>query len=260
MKTLQRSVGKTDIGGEPIPTVFRTFQEHNITFRRSDLSMIAGTPGAGKSTLALALALRAQVPTLYISADTSAHTMAMRLYSMITGRSQIEAETQLNTNAVEARTKLQTTDHMFWSFESAPTLSDIDQEVKAFEEVWGEPPALIIVDNLMDITTDSPEDHSSLKHIIKELKYLARKSNAAVVVLHHTKESYTGNPCQPMAAVQGMVNQLPALILTVAQTANNMLGVAAVKNRYGKSDPNGDSPVWLQFNGEFMFIADTDIR
>jgi predicted ATPase len=92
MKTLSRSVGRSDIGGEPMPSVFRTFEQNKIIFRRSEVSLIAGTPGAGKSTLALALALRMQAPTLYVSADTNAHTMAMRLYSMIEGVSQTDAE------------------------------------------------------------------------------------------------------------------------------------------------------------------------
>ena len=92
MKTLSRAVGRPDIGGEPMATVFRTFETNQIVLRRAEVSMIAGTPGAGKSTLALALALRMQAPTLYLSADTNAHTMAMRLYSMITGVSQSEAE------------------------------------------------------------------------------------------------------------------------------------------------------------------------
>ena len=56
MKTLSRSVGRPDIGGEPMPTVFRTFETNQIVIRRSEVSVIAGTPGAGKSTLALALA------------------------------------------------------------------------------------------------------------------------------------------------------------------------------------------------------------
>ena len=57
MKTLSRAVGRPDIGGEALPTVFRTFEANQITLRRAEVSMIAGTPGAGKSTLALALAL-----------------------------------------------------------------------------------------------------------------------------------------------------------------------------------------------------------
>ena len=95
MRTLARAVGSKDIGGEPLPTVFRTFETNKVVIRRAEVSMIAGTPGVGKSTLALAIALRSKVPTLYVSADTNAHTMAMRLLSMITGRNQTEAEQML---------------------------------------------------------------------------------------------------------------------------------------------------------------------
>ncbi len=51
MRTLARAVGSKDIGGEPLPTVFRTFDVNKIVIRRAEVSMIAGTPGAGKSTL-----------------------------------------------------------------------------------------------------------------------------------------------------------------------------------------------------------------
>jgi len=257
MKTLSRSVGRSDIGGEPMPAVFRTFEQNKIIFRRSEVSLIAGTPGAGKSTLALALALRMQAPTLYVSADTNAHTMAMRLYSMIEGVSQTDAEKIISEQPDLARQKLAQARHIYWSFDSSPSLSDLDDEVTALEETLGESPALIVVDNLMDINMDGGEEFGAMRSALKELKYLARDTNAAVVVLHHTKEGYSGTPCQPRSSVQGMVNQLPALILTVGQQ-DGMLGVASVKNRYGKADPSGNSPVWLQFLPEYMFIADLE--
>jgi replicative DNA helicase len=103
MRTLARAVGSADIGGEPLPSVFRTLDSNKIIFRRAEVSMIAGTPGAGKSTLALAIALRTKVPTLYVSADTNAHTMAMRLLSMITGKPQSEAEQMLIDKVDESR-------------------------------------------------------------------------------------------------------------------------------------------------------------
>jgi hypothetical protein len=37
-------------------------------------------------------------------------------------------------------------------------LQDIDEEVQAFEELWGCSPTLIIVDNLMDVATDAGEE------------------------------------------------------------------------------------------------------
>lgn len=257
MKTLTRSVGKSDIGGEAMPSVFRTFDNNQIILRRAEVSMIAGQPGAGKSTLALALALRMQAPTLYLSADTNAHTMAMRLYSMIEGVSQSEAEKIISEHPDIARQKLAKASHIYWSFDSNPGLGDIDDEVTAIEEMLGEPPALIVVDNLMDVAMDGGEEFGGMRSAMKELKYLARDTNAAVLVLHHTKESYSADPCPPRSAVQGMVNQLPALILTLGQH-QGLMAVAPVKNRYGKADPSGNTPVWLQFNPEYMFIADLE--
>ena len=261
MRTLARAVGSKDIGGEPLPTVFRTFDVNKIVIRRAEVSMIAGTPGAGKSTLALAVALRSKVPTLYISADTNAHTMAMRLLSMISGQPQSTAEQMLIESVEESRKTInEHSGHIFWSFDSAPTLADLDMEVSAFEELWGCPPTLIVIDNLIDISNDSGEEFAAMRSTIKELKYLARDTNAAVLLLHHTKESYPGNPCQPRSALQGMVAQLPALILTVGTNAPGYIAVAPVKNRYGKADPTGDTSFWLQFNPEVMEVSDIPER
>jgi hypothetical protein len=261
MQNLARIVGRQDLGGESIPDVFKVFGENNIRIRRSELSMIAGTPGAGKSTIALAIALRSSVPTLYICADTNPHTMAMRLYSMVTGVPQREAEEILANDPAQVKHSLAAASHISWSFDSTPSLDDIDEEVLAFEEVWGISPHLIVIDNLMDVATDSGEEFAAMRAVMKELKYLCRDTDAAVLVLHHTSENFPGDPCQPSKAVQGKVNQLPALILTVGQSQTaGLLGVAPVKNRYGSADTAGKTPVWLSFAPEYMYIADLDHR
>lgn len=255
MRTLVRSVGRPSIGGEPIPTCFKTFEANKIIIRRSEVSMFAAAPGVGKSTLALAIALKSKVPTLYISADTNAHTMAMRLASMISGKNQSDVEGMLSEDIGWTKAVLAKSSHIVWSFESAPTLQDISEEVQAFEELWGCPPTLIVVDNLMDVATDGGEEFASMRAIMKELKYLARATNAAVVVLHHTSEAVVGSPCQPRSAIQGKVAQLPALICTLG-TIGTSMGVAPVKNRYGKADANGTLMTWLAFNPEYMFVDD----
>jgi predicted ATP-dependent serine protease len=140
MKTLVRSIGRSDIGGEPLPSVFKTFDANKIIFRRAEVSMLAGVPGVGKSTLALALALKMRVPTLYISADTNAHTMAMRIASMISGKNQTDVELLMSNDIGWTKAILEKSNHIVWSFDSSPTLQDIDEEVQAFEEQWGCPP------------------------------------------------------------------------------------------------------------------------
>lgn len=120
----------------------------------------------------------------------------------------------------------------------------------------GHNPSLIVVDNLIDISDGGGEEFSQMRQTMKELKYLARLTNAAVLVLHHTSEAYDGHPCPPRSAIQGKVSQLPALICSVAQTATGDLAVAPLKNRYGKADPSGTTATFLVFNGESMLLAD----
>ena len=55
------------MGGEPLPPAFAAFERAGIILRRAEVTVIAGTPGAGKSSIALAIAARTKLPTLYFS-------------------------------------------------------------------------------------------------------------------------------------------------------------------------------------------------
>lgn len=259
MKTLRRSIGKAEVGGEPLSPPFQAFQREGIILRRAEVTIIAGTPGSGKSSIALHIAARLKQPTLYFSADTNAHTMAMRLLAMKAKITQAAAELMLKTQPVIAEQYLQEFGNLYWSFEPSPSLKDLDDEVSAFETMWGRSPALIVVDNLMDIATDGGEEFAAMRAVMKELKYLARDTNACVLVLHHTKEGSFGFPCQPRSALQGMVSQIPAMVLTIGQQMQGKdvyLCVAPVKNRYGKADPTGSTYVSLSFDPASMYLED----
>jgi predicted ATP-dependent serine protease len=261
MKTLRRSIRKTEVGGEPLPPAFQAFARSGIILRRAEVTVIAGTPGAGKSSVALHIAARLKQPTLYFSADTNAHTMAMRLIAMTGKMTQSKAEEVMKHYPDTAESLLGTNNHLYWSFEPSPTLKDLDEEVSAFETVWGRSPTLIVVDNLMDIAMDGHEEFAGMRQAMKELKYLARDTNACVLVLHHTKEGFAGEPCQPRSSLQGMVNQIPAMVLTVGQKIlpsgkDYYLCVAPVKNRYGKADQTGKTYVELSFDPASMYLED----
>jgi hypothetical protein len=174
--------------------------------------------------------------------------------------SQAHSEHMLKTQPAKAEELLREFSNLYWSFEPSPTLKDLDDEVSAFETMWGRSPTLIVVDNLMDIAIDGHEEFAGMRQVMKELKYLARDTNACVLVLHHTKEGALGYPCQPRSALQGMVSQIPAMVLTVGQMIQGQdiyLCVAPVKNRYGKADHSGQTYVSLSFDPASMYLEDT---
>lgn len=261
MRTLSRSLTHGETGGQALPAPLRALTDLEVSIRSSEVSMISGVPGAGKSSLALYLALRTGVPTLYVCADTASFTMTLRLAAMLTGLPQSDVERRIQApGGVEwARGVLAEAGHIVWSFDSAPSLNDIDAELRAFEEVMGANPELIVIDNLIDVADGAGDEWQVLRQAMKELKYLARDTGAAVLLLHHTSEGVKYEKCPPRSALQGKVAQLPALILTVhSDPATNTMHIAAVKNRYGAADPSGNTGSRVLFDAARMTIQDID--
>jgi len=221
--------------------------------------MIAGPPGAGKSTLALHWAWLAKRPTLYFSADTHEFTMSLRLAAMITDTDQQTIEPMMS-DATWASEVISRASHIKWCFESAPSLADIELEIEAFYELNGQYPELVVVDNLLDCTHNDGDEWASMRSLLREFKWWARETGAAFLVLHHTSEAVNGNPAPPRSAIQGKVAQTPALILTVTNSNDGFMGVCPVKNRYGPADPSGAAASWLVYEPARMHIGDLDGR
>ena len=242
-------------GGASLPEVFRAFTEAQITIRRGEVSMVAGQPGAGKSTLALKLATASGVPTLYFSADTHAHTMAIRTIAMISGYTQSVVESYMESNPLWGKDILGRAEHIRWCFDPAPSLQDIEEEIQVYREVTGSDPEMVVIDNAVDVTHESGDEFSSLRSLMREVKWWARDTDAAFLILHHTSESFDGHPCPPRRAIHGKVAQVPALVLTLASTESRM-AVSAVKNRYGPADPTGAAHVALGYDPAVMYLGD----
>ena len=222
--------------------------------------MIAGPPGAGKSTLALSVAVLSGVPTLYASMDTHEATMALRTTAMLTGLPQMEVESRIKQEPSWASQILaQKASHITWMFDASPSLADLADEVALYREVNGDNMQLLVVDNMIDVTHDSGDEFSSLRSLARELKWWSRDTGAAVLALHHTSESYQGNPCPPRAALHGKIAQIPSLILTLAAPSDGLMAIAPVKNRYGPADPSGQTAMWMEYTPATMQIKDINL-
>jgi predicted ATP-dependent serine protease len=259
VRTLHRSVRTIDRGGTSLPVPFPSWADRGISIRRGEVSMIAGPPGAGKSSLALAIAVAAKVPTLYVSCDSHESTMALRTIAMLTRTSQNEVEQYMESDPDWAASVIRDhASHIKWMFDASPTLNDLEDEVNTYRLVMGDNPQLVVVDNAVDITHDSGDEFSSLRSLMREVKWWSRDTGAAFLILHHTSESYHGNPCPPRAALHGKIAQIPSLVLTLASEQPGLMAVGAVKNRYGPADASGQTAVWLDYHPSTMQLKDID--
>lgn len=258
MLTLTQAAARNKHGAALLPDLWPALAERQIRFRRGQVTMIAGAPNAGKSLIALNYAIKANIPTLYISADTDAYTTAIRAAALVSSHTVTSVEAAFNTDAGSDYYEdvLRSITNVRFDFYPSPTLDDIQMTVMAYAEAYGEYPHLIIVDNLMNVVSLHENEWTGLREIAKSMHHMARETDAAVFILHHTSEN-EGRPDFPPArkAIQGKVSQLPELILTVALIpATGEFRVAPVKNRFGANTPTGDDFITLYADPSRMVI------
>lgn len=264
MRNLARAVKSAGHAGEPVPLPFKSWKDVGMGFWRADLAMVAGPPGIGKSTLALTIAVRSGLPTLYLSADSSLSTQSTRILSMVSGvplpqiKKRFIEEGEAFWSDPWVQDMMRSANHIRWNLDSQPTLSTLDEEVAIFETIYGEPPSLIVIDNASDVAFDSGDEFSSLRELMRQLKLTARETNASVIVLHHTSEKELGDPCPPLHAVHGKVNQVPSVVLTLGQPRPGWITVCPAKNREGMMDRHGHNAIWMQYHPDTMSIYDME--
>lgn len=229
--------------GEPLPTVFTPFDQHKIKPRKGATTVVAAQPGAGKSLVVAYWVARMGLPTLYFSADTDETTAMERAAAMVTGDTQdtVRAAVRRGDGGpyVQALSSLS---NLRWVFESDPTYRDLELETAAFAEAYGGFPEVIVVDNLMNVVAENDNEWGGMRDHTRAMKRLCRITGAAVFVLHHMSEERNESEPLARAKVQGKVNQIPEMILSLALDGPQ-LKVACVKNRWGPADPSGQTYV-----------------
>ena len=262
MLNLNRAWRGSNTNATPLPDVWVALANKQIKFRRGQVCMVAAAPNAGKSMFALIYAIKAKVPTLFFSADTDTATVMMRAASHLSGHEQLLVESNLLSNRHYYDKYLSEMESIQFVFDSSPSLDDIELEIKAYVELFGIPPELIVVDNLMNVVSESDNEWAGLRAIMVEFHDMARKTEACVLVLHHVSEQTEyGKTTEPPArrAIHGKVSQLPALIITLGfDPHNQVLKVAAVKNRFGPHTADGSDYIGLFVSYKVCQINDSD--
>lgn len=265
MLTLAQSADVRGSAGEPLPTVWETLERHGTRFLRGQLALVAAGPGTGKSAFVLNYALRSGVSCLYFSADSDAFVQLSRSLAILGGMNMQDAGDLALAGGARVGDIVGHAPIRF-SYDPSPTLSHIEKELAAYEELYGDYPELIVVDNAMDVNLEVGEadQAQSLDALMAWLHDAARETEACVIVLHHVTGPYNdANQPIPLSGVKGQIGRVPELILTLHKHPDDYGGmdelrVSTVKNRGQRADPSGQSYVGLTFDGYRMSIKDNE--
>lgn len=250
--------------GEPLPTVFKALEEKGTRFTRGQLALISAGAGTGKSAVILTQALKSRVPTLYFSADSDAFTQLTRSIAITSGCTVENAAKALLSDKLGDLAESLSGIPIRFNYDASPSLDTIETSVEAYEEVYGQYPALIIVDNITNVRIGGDGDDdpfSGLEGLMDYLHTMARGTGACVVGLHHVTGPYNdADKPIPLSGVKGQISRVPELILTIhkqsMEGAPDILKISTVKNRGGKADPSGNTFAELEFIGDKMLIRD----
>ena len=217
--------------------------------------MLAGPPGAGKSTLALNYVLRAEVDTLYISSDMPSNLVIKRLLAMKTEQPMDVIDEELKTDQGYAKYSkvIRSIDHLYMDYPARPDAESVAKSIMATMEILGIPPPCVVIDNLMNLHSGHDNEWAGMRELAQVLKFFAKELDIVVIALHHTQTGVSdlSRPV-PYSHIMGKISELPATILTLA---GKML-YSPVKNRHGKADASAKIVLPLDYDQERQIITD----
>jgi RecA-family ATPase len=250
--------------GDPLPPVFRTLDLKGTQFLRGQLALVCAAAGTGKSAFVLTYALKAGIPTLYFSADSDAFTQLSRSISVMTGWTLEQASRCVRDGDLGDATKILADMPVRFGYNANPSLDNIEDSMRAYDEVYGDFPALVVIDNVTNVRTGGDNDvdpFAGLEALLDYLHGMARSTGACVIGLHHVTAGYNdADKAIPLSGVKGQISRVPELILTLHRVPGSFGGdelrVSTVKNRAGRADPTGQDWTPLEFHGDTMTIKD----
>jgi len=172
---------------------------------RGEIVVVAGYPGVGKSMLTMGLAVAmargqdeflgmklksSEGGVLYVDEENPSNLVLQRLQALGLGPEHADGIDYISQAGVAL---------------------DLEPE-KLLDEALDSEPALIILDSQAAVTPGTKENDSDemAAFFIQSLKPLARDTNAALVVLHHTPHDDKGRP-RGSVAIMGQADQVLGL-------------------------------------------------
>ena len=234
IRSLARAARSKGEAGEPLPQPIEAIRSLGFVQRKGQLSLLVAGPGTGKSAVALYMVLRANIPCLYISADTDRNDQSERAMALLAGvnLAEVRADTEKYLPVLSSIPKT-----VGFEFESEPDIDDLDEMTKAYRMVHGFFPDLIVVDTIGKIWSDVGDEVARNKEAVKYCQDLARITGAHVMGLHHAVKSMdSGDKPVSLDMVMSGVTKIPEQILSMWRSGGTSMAFSPIKNRSGPSD------------------------
>lgn len=243
MLSLSQALAVRGAAGTPLPAAYPTLKNAGIDICRSQLTLIVGKPGGGKSFLAMSLLARMKVPTLAFLLDTQELTAAARFAAIVTGHPFATVKDALANDSREYdRVFADDLGHLRLCFR-AESPDAVRLEIQAFEQRYGLPPDCVLIDNLGNQASMLENEWAASKALTLEYDGLAKEAGAAVICTAHTRDLGYDAPVGT-TQVLGNILQYARLVLSVGfSSATCSMGIAAVKNTEGPDDPRAERPL-----------------
>lgn len=245
--------------GDPVPVPWPSLGRL-VRPRRGTVGTVLGAPGTGKSTMILEWLDEAQVPSLYISLDTSLGDQAVRY---VARRENVPVDVVETWPAARMIEVLEKIDAPVRFFARSIHLQGLGEVVAAETEYWGEAPAIVVVDNMKNLI-EKEESQPEYERIIGELHKIARDHNVFVLALHHVirpkRDDREKVRSRPITMTEGMFagERDVSFVFGLWRPQDSHLKVAILKNRMGRDAPDGSLYTTLDFDGATARVTEMD--
>ena len=251
MKTIAHSLAGNDTVGDPIPIPFNKL-DRILSLHTKELAIVAGAPGAGKSVLALNIAMAMTDLALYLAMDSApsvhARSAALALGAEINWVYDVLRDDDAKQDLLHQLDGLASNVLISAGAQSIP---NIEARLIALTELYGAAPKLVIIDNLIDLIVEGHvhTDTGFYAAALNPLKQMAIKHNVCVMALHHvTRRGGEGGSNPHGLGTRAL--RMTDLLYSGEREAEHVIGVyhdvhktklhvQVLKQRDGDADPEG---------------------
>lgn len=250
MRDLARSLWST---GHPVPVPWPQLAR-DLKPRTQSVLIVLAASGAGKSTFALNWVLELDEPSLYLSLDTALVDHAVRVIARGQGKTTREVEEGHDDDPTAWAAKwdpyLSSHQGRVRFCDSSMRVEQVGELVAAETEYWGEPPKLVVVDNLMNLVEG--ESAAEYRRVVDELLRMAKAHHTLVVALHHLRKKPAKSVkdedddddegTRPVRLHDSLypVDQEAKYVIGLWRPVPEDLKVAILKNRMGLASANAN--------------------